>query len=105
MARYDGARNGLMTAVWAIPARRHPLRARGNPRLRYDVFRNVRLPQFFSRDALTLGAIVSALIAIAVMLIAGLLGGKWGERYHRRADATMLGTREGGVLPSEARTR
>ncbi len=66
----------------------------------YDVFRNVRLPQFFSRDALTVEAIATAIIAAIVMLAGGLLGGKWGERYHRRADATILQTREGGILAS-----
>ena len=100
MARYDGARNGLMTAVWAIvlAAALSALAAIFGGE--YDVFRNVELPQFFSRDALTLGAIVSAIVAAAVMLLAGLLGGKWGERYHRRADATIVGTREGGVVAS-----
>jgi VIT1/CCC1 family predicted Fe2+/Mn2+ transporter len=105
MARYDGARNGLMTAVWAVVLAAILSALGAIFGGEYDVFRNVQLPQFFSRDALTLGAIVSALVAIAVMLVAGLLGGKWGERYHRRADATIIGTREGGVAADEPRVR
>jgi uncharacterized membrane protein len=101
MARYDGARNGLMTAVWAVVLAAILSTLGAILGDEYDIFRNVDLPQFFSRDALTIGAIVSALVAIAVMLIAGLLGGKWGERYHRRADATILATREGGFAPTE----
>ncbi len=62
----------------------------------HDV-QHLELPQFFSREAATLGGIVSALVAIAGMLLGGFLGGKWGERYHRRADATILATREGGL--------
>jgi hypothetical protein len=31
------------------------------------------------------------------MLVGGLLGGLWGERFHRRADATIAATREGGI--------
>jgi len=42
-------------------------------------------------------AVVSGLVAIAVMLLAGLLGGIWGERYHRRADATLVATRPGAI--------
>ena len=64
----------------------------------YDILGNVNLPQPFSREALTVGGIVSALLALAVMLLGGFLGGKWGERYHRRADATLLSTREGGIV-------
>ena len=106
MARYDGARNGLMTAVWAIVLAAALSALAAIFGAEYDVFRNVQLPQFFSRDALTIGAIVSAMLAAAVMLVGGLLGGKWGERYHRRADATILGTREGGALVSgETRLR
>jgi CBS domain containing-hemolysin-like protein len=90
MARYDGARNGLVTAVWAIVLAAVLSALAALFGAQYDVFRNVELPQFFSRDALTLGGIVSALVAIAVMLVAGLLGGKWGERYHRRVDAAVL---------------
>jgi CBS domain containing-hemolysin-like protein len=90
MARYDGARNGLVTAVWAIVLAAVLSALAALFGAQYDVFRNVELPQFFTRDALTLGGIVSALVAIAVMLVAGLLGGKWGERYHRRVDAAVL---------------
>ncbi len=98
MARYDGARNGLMTAVWAIVLAAVVSALAAIFGAEYDVFRNVELPQFFSRDALTVGAIVSAVVAAVTMLVGGLLGGKWGERYHKRADATILGTRGGGVV-------
>jgi len=97
IARYDGPRNGLMTGIWTIllAAILAGLAAwLGNE---YDVLRNVDLPQWFSRDALTTGAIVSGVVAIATMLVAGLLGGIWGERYHRRADAAIASTRTGGL--------
>ena len=90
IARYDGARNGMMTAVWtillaaALSALAYFL---GNE---YDVFANVDLPQYFDRDALTVAAIVSGVVTIATMLIGGLLGGLWGTRYHRLADETLL---------------
>jgi MFS family permease len=89
IARYDGVRNGIMTVVWTVllAAILSALAAWAGDE--YDVFRNVDLPQFFSEEALTIGAIVSALIAIAAMVVGAALGGALGERYHRRADATI----------------
>jgi hypothetical protein len=90
IARYDGARNGFMTGVWTL------LLAAilsvlayffGNE---YDVLRNVDLPQWFDRDALTTAAIVSGVVTVATMLLAGVLGGLWGSRYHRVADESLL---------------
>jgi len=97
IARYDGARNGLVTGVWTIilAAILSTLGAWLGDK--YDVLRNVDLPQWFSRDALTTAAIVSGAVAIAAMLLGGLLGGVWGERFHRRADATIASGRGGGV--------
>ncbi len=97
MARYDGGRNGLMTAVWAILLAAVLSALAAAFGADYDVLGSAGLPQPFSQDALTLGGIVTALIAIAAMLLGGFLGGKWGERFHRRADATILTTREGGL--------
>ncbi|MDQ4081346.1 MAG: hypothetical protein M3123_00410, partial [Actinomycetota bacterium] len=78
MARYDGARNGFMTAVWAILLAAILSALAAWLGSKYDILRQADLPQWFSQDALTVGGIVSALIAIAVMLFAGLLGGLWG---------------------------
>ena len=101
IARYDGPRNGLMTGVWTLvlAAILSGLAAwLGNE---YDVLGRVDLPQWFSRDALTTGGIVSAVLAVGAMLLGGLLGGGWGERYHRRADAAIVDTRSGGIRRGE----
>ena len=105
IARYNGGLNGLMTGIWTIVlgAIASALAALGGSE--YDVFRNVDMPQWFSRDALTLGAIISGALAIAAMLLAGLLGGIWGERYHRRADATIAAVRAGGLRGARAEER
>jgi hypothetical protein len=97
IARYDGAQNGLMTGVWTIVLGAVLAGLGAWLGTEYDVLRNVDLPQWFSRDALTTGAIVSGLVAAAAMLVGGLLGGSWGERYHRRADAAIAATRPGGL--------
>lgn len=97
IARYDGGKNGLMTAVWAIIL----AAILGGLGVwlgsEYDVFSNVGLPQFFRSDAFTVGAIVSGVGALVVMLLAGYFGGLWGERFHRRADAAIVSTSEGGI--------
>ena len=105
MARYDGARNGLMTVVWTLilAAILGGLGAWLGDE--YDVLQRFELPQWFSEDAFTTSAIVSGLAGLAAMLIGGLLGGGWGERYHRRADATIVSTRPGGMQRLEADRR
>ena len=97
IARYDGRRNGIMTAVWAILLAALVSALAAALGGEYDVLRNADLPQFFSRDALTAGAIVSGIAAAVAMLAGGFLGGDWGERYHRRADAAIAATREGAI--------
>jgi hypothetical protein len=98
IARYDGPRNGLMTGIWALILGALVSALAAWLGSEYDVLGNVDLPQWFSRDALTLGAILSGLAAILAMLLGGLLGGLWGERYHRRADDAVAATRSGGIL-------
>jgi hypothetical protein len=94
IARYDGARNGLMTAVWTIVLAGALSVLAAWFGSEYDVFANVQLPQWFDRDALTQSALVSGLAAVATMLVAGLIGGLWGTRFLRLADQTILDAQE-----------
>ena len=93
IARYDGPRNGLMTGVWTLLLAAILAALGALLGDKYNVLAEVDLPNWFSRDALATGAIISGLIAIATMLLAGLLGGAWGERYHRRADEAIAAMR------------
>ncbi len=97
VARYNGGLNGVLTALWFVllAALLGGLGAWLGDR--YDVFANVQLPQWFSRNALGTAAVVSGLVALAVMLGAGWLGGWLGERYHRRADSLVARTRPGAI--------
>jgi len=94
MARYDGARNGFATGVWTLVFGAILAGLGAWFGSDYDVFRNVELPQWFSTDAFTTRAIISGVAAIAAMFIGGIVGGLWGERYHRRADRTIISTAE-----------
>jgi hypothetical protein len=90
MARYDGARNGFATGVWTLVFAGILAALGAWVDSEYDVFRNVELPQWFSTDAFTTAAIISGVAAIVAMFVGGVLGGVWGERYHRRADRTIV---------------
>ena len=97
IARYDGGRNGLMTGIWTLVLGAILAGLGAWLGAEYDVFARADLPQWFSRDALTAGAIGSGIAAIASMLLGGFLGGLWGERYHRRVDAAIAATRPGAL--------
>jgi hypothetical protein len=98
MARYDGARNGLMTAVWflLLAAVVSVLGAWWGDK--YDFYADLNLPQWFSDNARTTTALVSGVVGVVVMLLAGLLGGVLGARYHRRADDVIVHSRAGGIV-------
>jgi hypothetical protein len=94
IARYDGALNGLMTGIWTLVLAASLSALAyffGNE---YDVLRNVDLPQWFDRDALTTAAFVSGAVTVLTMLLAGVIGGLWGSRYHRVADQSLLDAHE-----------
>lgn len=79
MARYDGGRNGIVTALWFLLL----AGAGGLAAWPGDV-------EAREAAALVVGAVVAVLAA--------WWGGTLGERYHRRADALIVHTREGGLL-------
>lgn len=93
IARYDGARNGFATGIWTLVFGAILAALGAWAGAEYDVFQNVDLPQWFDRDALTLAAIVSGVAAIVAMFLGGIIGGMFGELYHRRADRTIADTR------------
>lgn len=98
MARYDGGVNGVMTAVWTLILGAILAGLGAWLGSEYDVFARVNAPQFFSSDAFTTSAIITGILALAVMLLGGWLGGLWGQRFHRAADSVIAGTRDTGVV-------
>jgi hypothetical protein len=92
IARYDGARNGFATGIWTLILAAIVSGLGAWLGSEYDVLRNVDLPQWFSTDAFTATAIISGVAAVIAMFVGGTIGGYIGERYHRRADRTILAT-------------
>lgn len=102
IARYDGARNGFATGIWTLILAAIVSGLAAWLGSEYDVLRNVDLPQWFSTDAFTTTAIISGIAAIVAMFVGGTIGGTMGERYHRRADRTILSApRTDGVRTAE----
>jgi hypothetical protein len=98
VARYDGARNGLLAGLLMslllalLGAAGAYTAAEGG------------LPVSLDGDRLTTAAWIAAAIGLAVAALAGLLGGKLGARWHRDVDDVLVGTRPGGVRPGSVDT-
>jgi hypothetical protein len=95
VARYDGGLNGLVAAglFVALSAIMAGLGTWFGDR--YDVFADIRLPQWFSNTSSTT-AVLSAVVALVVMVAAGWFGGVIGSRYHHRADRYLAEYAQGG---------
>lgn len=103
MARYNGALNGFLVAVWFVVLGVVLAIAGAVADSTYNLFENLRvaeatLPNWFSADEMTMGAIISSLAFVALMVIGAVLGGIWGTRMHRRADREIAAGYTGGTV-------
>jgi hypothetical protein len=92
MSRFDGARQGfavwligllimvgLAVAGWLFGAE-------------YNVLARLDLPRIpVDEGTATTGAVTALVVAVLISAVAAVLGGKTGERYHRRIDRSALG--------------
>jgi hypothetical protein len=87
MSRFDGGRQGFGVWVWAAIAAIVLAIAGGIAGTEYNLFAGIDLPRIpIDEGTLTAGgAITLAVIAIGTLL-AAVLGGTAGERYHRKVD-------------------
>jgi hypothetical protein len=89
LARFDGARQGF--GVWMIGVVVTAVVA-GLAALagsQYDVLGRVDLPSVPIADStLTTGGTITLIAAVVITLVAALIGGKAGQRYHKRVDAS-----------------
>ena len=90
MARYDGARNGLVTALWFLVVA-SALGAIGAKKgSDYNVLKGAHVPGWVDRNVFNGIGIAYAVVAVLVMFGAAFLGGKIGARWHRDADDALL---------------
>ena len=91
MSRFDGARQGVM--VWVIGLLITLVAAAlgwvaGD---QYNLFDRVDVPNIpIPSDEITLGGIITGIAVLLGTLLAAMLGGKVGRRYHSRVDRAAL---------------
>jgi amino acid transporter len=91
LARFDGARQGL--GVWAIALVVTVVLAVAGALLgsEYNIFNQLDLPRIpVDEGDLTTGGLIALGAALLVTLIAAVIGGKAGERFHRKVDRVGL---------------
>ncbi|MEX1265263.1 MAG: hypothetical protein WEE66_15280 [Actinomycetota bacterium] len=103
MARYNGALNGFMVSVWFVVLLVVLAVLGAVAGDAYDLFGDLRvaqasLPNWFSADQVTTGAIISSIAFALVMVVGAILGGIWGTRMHRQADREIVSTYPDGVV-------
>jgi hypothetical protein len=87
MARFDGARQGIGVWLWTVLAAIVVAALAAIGGTEYDIFQRLNLPRIAVGDnTLTTGGAIAGAAAIVVTLLFAILGGKVGERYHRRVD-------------------
>jgi amino acid transporter len=91
MSRFDGARQGF--GVWLVGLIVTLLVAGAGAVLgdQYNVFEQLNLPRIpVSTSDLTTGGAIALAAIVLGSLLAALVGGKVGQRYHRRVDRAAL---------------
>lgn len=88
MARFNGARQGLMVWVWALIAAVVVAVLAMTAGQKFDVLANLnsfpRIP--VNEGDLTTTSIIAAVVVAVVALIGAMLGGLAGMRFHRKVD-------------------
>ncbi len=95
VGRYAGVRNGLLTGLLFL------LLTAGLTALAAstDAADRLRLPGWLDQGDARTAALVTSLIAAALVLGAAALGGWLGARWHRNVDDVLVGTRAGALTP------
>lgn len=109
IARRRGGLHGLVSAAWLVllAALLAGLAALAGDK--FNVSERVGLPNWFSPDSLAPVAIGTGLLALALMLLGGWLGGRWGGRNHADSAVQLVEThrgvseRPGGIRAGEGR--
>ncbi|MEU4294092.1 hypothetical protein AB0E63_38225 [Kribbella sp. NPDC026596] len=90
LARFDGGRNGF--GVWMLALLASVVAAGTGALLnnQYDWVSDINRPDVaLSNDTLTMGGISAAAALVLLTLVAAILGGKSGKRYHDKIDRLL----------------
>jgi hypothetical protein len=84
MARFDGAKNGLGVVLWTIAVGIILGSAGAVLATRVNLISPLHLPD--TMPMVTISGVIGLAIALLVMLLASMLGGRRGVDYHRKID-------------------
>jgi hypothetical protein len=89
MARFDGGRQGLRVWLLGLIVTIAAAVAGWIGGEQYNVFQQLNLPRIpVDEGDITTGAIITLAVVLLGTLLAAVAGGKAGDRYHARVDAT-----------------
>ena len=89
MARFDGARQGFRVWLLGLLVTIAAAVAGWIGGSQYNIFQQLHLPRIpVSEGAITTGAIITLALVLIGTVLAAVGGGKAGDRYHARIDAT-----------------
>jgi hypothetical protein len=87
MSRFDGARQGFSAWLWGIIVTLLVAGAGLIAGEKYNIFKGLKLPRIpIKGEDLTTGGIIAIAAIVLGTLLAAILGGKAGQRYHRKVD-------------------
>jgi hypothetical protein len=87
MARFDGARQGIGVWVWGLIAAAAVALLAVIGGSKYNVLDALNLPRIpVDSGSLTTAGLIALIGSLVITLLAGIAGGKTGERFHRKVD-------------------
>lgn len=91
MSRFDGARQGVGVWVMAVAAALLLTVVGAIFGAKYNLLQQIGLPHIpVDAGDITAGGIITLVLTLGVTLLGAVLGGKAGERYHRKIDRAGL---------------
>ncbi|HEV2812641.1 MAG TPA: hypothetical protein VGW10_05250, partial [Solirubrobacteraceae bacterium] len=94
MARFDGARQGVGVFAWAILIAAALAIAAVIGGSEWNVLERMDLPRLpIDEGDVTTGGIIALAAGLLTMLVGAVIGGKVGERFHRKVDRHAVDAR------------